>query len=82
MNEMSDRTHLTHFAEDKDAWPVYITIRNHLLSRRNTLVSMASLRLAVLPNGPNFAKINGADKPWRQINARILQRVFQLIFIP
>ena len=71
MIAMSDPTHLTNFSGDKKAWPVYITIGNLPLTRRNRPGSMAILILALLPVPPKLAK-SAADKLQRQMNANTL----------
>jgi hypothetical protein len=46
---MSDATHLTNFAGDKKAWPVYMTIGNLSPSVRNRPTTQSVLLVALLP---------------------------------
>ena len=48
---MSDATHLTNFAGDQKAWPIYMTIGNIVSSARmaNALLSVALLALLPIP---------------------------------
>src|SRR5205807_10067961 len=79
---MSDQTHLSNFSGDKKAWPIYITLGNLPATRRNPPGSKAVLLLALLPIPPKFSKSSSADELQRQINADILQGIFDLIFEP
>src|SRR5205807_6416026 len=80
---LSDQTHLTNFSGDKKAWPVYMTVGNILSRTRNSPVKMPVLLLALLPVPPKFTGESArADETQRQINADVLQAVFDLIFAP
>ena len=52
---MSDQTHLSNLSGDKKVGPVYITLGNLLLTRRNSPGSMAVLLLALLPVRPKLS---------------------------
>src|SRR5437588_5689512 len=79
---MSDQTHLSNFSGDKKVWPVYIVLGNLPVTRHNVPGSIAVLLLVLLPIPPKFSKSSSADELQRQINADILQGVFDLIFEP
>lgn len=51
---VSDGTHLTNFAGDKKAWPVYLTIANIPSKIRNKPTNMAIILIALLPIPPKF----------------------------
>jgi len=81
---LSDQTQLTNFSGDNKAWPVYVTIGNILSRTRNSPVKMPMiLHLTLLPVP---AKLNGksgcADEAQQQMNADVLQTVFNLILVP
>jgi hypothetical protein len=46
---MSDATHLTNFAGDSKAWPVYMTIGNLQTAVRNAPSTQSVLLVALLP---------------------------------
>src|SRR5437879_2672082 len=79
---MSDQTHLTNFSGDKKAWPMYITIGNLPSTKRNKPGSMAVLFLALLLVPPKLLRSSSANNVQREVNADILQYVFDLMFTP
>ena len=78
----SDQTHSSNISRDNKAWPVYITLRNLPSAQRNGPWSMAVLLLTLLPVPHKLSKSTKADQYQRQVNADMLQDIFEFIFAP
>ena len=76
---MSDQTNLIHFSGYKNAWAVYMTIRNHQSTILNRPELIAILLLGLLPIPPKLAESSKANKLQRLKNTDSLCGVFKLI---
>jgi len=80
---VSDQTHLTNISEDKDAWPVYMTVGNILCRTRNCPVKIPVLLLTLLPVPPKFTRKSAcANEALLQTNADTLRAVFDPVLPP
>jgi hypothetical protein len=80
---MSDSTHLTNFAGDKKAWPIYMTIGNINSSSRGKPTEYASVLLGLLPVPRKLKKMNKKAKDvQRATNQEVLREAIKAILSP
>jgi hypothetical protein len=80
---MSDATHLTNFAGDGKAWPVYMTIGNLSAAVRVALSIKSVLLIALLPVPIKLRDIPKARREFqREHNRLVHQHVLRHLLVP
>jgi hypothetical protein len=80
---LSDATHLTNFAGDGKAWPVYMTIGNLLAAVRNAPSTQSVLLVALLPVPIKLRDISKARREFqREHNRLVHQYVLRHLLAP
>jgi hypothetical protein len=69
---MSDATHLTNFAGDKKAWPVYMTVGNLSSAVRNRPATQSVLLVALLPVPIKLRDVAASERDWQHEHNRLV----------